>query len=69
MVHQRRRVLQSHRPQIRTRCLCLLDLPDDAQSKAAIASGDYTVMIEGEPVAAEVSVQPFYDPLNERMLS
>jgi 4-methylaminobutanoate oxidase (formaldehyde-forming) len=49
--------------------LCFIDLPDDAQSKAAIASGDYTVMIEGEPVAAEVSVQPFYDPLNERMLS
>jgi glycine cleavage system aminomethyltransferase T len=49
--------------------LCFIDLPDEAQSKAAIASGDYTVMIEGEPVAAEVSVQPFYDPLNERMLS
>jgi 4-methylaminobutanoate oxidase (formaldehyde-forming) len=49
--------------------LCFIDLPDDAQSKAAIASGDYTVMIEGEPVAAEVSVRPFYDPLNERMLS
>jgi hypothetical protein len=26
-------------------------------------------MIEGEPIAAEVSVQSFYDPLNERMLS
>jgi 4-methylaminobutanoate oxidase (formaldehyde-forming) len=49
--------------------LCLLDLPAGAQGKAAIASGEYTVMIEGEPIAAEVSVQSFYDPLNERMLS
>jgi len=49
--------------------LCFIDLPADAQSKAAIASGKYTVMIEGEPIAAEVSVQSFYDPLNERMLS
>jgi len=49
--------------------LCFIDLPDDAQSKAAIASGEYTVMIEGEPIAAEVSIQSFYDPLNERMLS
>jgi hypothetical protein len=26
-------------------------------------------MIEGVPIAAEVSMQSFYDPLNERMLS
>jgi glycine cleavage system aminomethyltransferase T len=49
--------------------LCFIDLPTGAQDKAAIASGEYAVMIEGEPIAAEVSVQPFYDPLNERMLS
>jgi hypothetical protein len=44
-------------------------LPADTQSKAAITSGKYTVVIEGEPIAAEVSLQSFYDPLNERMLS
>jgi 4-methylaminobutanoate oxidase (formaldehyde-forming) len=49
--------------------LCFIDLPAGAQGKAAIASGDYTVMIEGVPIAAEVSMQSFYDPLNERMLS
>ena len=49
--------------------LCFIDLPAGAQGKAAIESGEYTVMIEGEPEAAEVSVQSFYDPLNERMLS
>jgi glycine cleavage system aminomethyltransferase T len=49
--------------------LCFIDLPAATQGKAAIASGEYTVMIEGEPIAAEVSMQSFYDPLNERMLS
>ena len=49
--------------------LCFIDFPADAQSKAAIPPGEYTVMIEGEPIAGEVSMQPFYDPLNERMLS
>ena len=42
--------------------LCFIDLAADPQSKAAIALGEYTVMIEGDPIAAEVSVRSFYDP-------
>jgi len=49
--------------------LLFFELTAGAQGKAAIASGDYAVMIEGVPIAAEVSMQSFYDPLNERMLS
>jgi 4-methylaminobutanoate oxidase (formaldehyde-forming) len=49
--------------------LCFINLPVGARSKSAIVSGEYAVMIEGEPIAAQVSVRSFYDPDNERMLS
>ena len=49
--------------------LCLIDVPVDAHGKTVLPAGDYAVMIEGESIPAEVSVRPFYDPRNERMLS
>ena len=49
--------------------LCLIDVPVDAQGKTVLPAGHYAVMIEGESIPAEVSVRPFYDPRNERMLS
>jgi 4-methylaminobutanoate oxidase (formaldehyde-forming) len=49
--------------------LCLIELPIDARAEAATIATHYSVMIEGNPVSAEVSLIPFYDAKNERMLS
>ena len=49
--------------------LCLIDFPSMRKGKTVLPAGDYAVMIEGESIPAEVSVRPFYDPRNERMLS
>ncbi len=49
--------------------LCLIELPIDAGAEAATVATHYSVVIEGNPVSAEVSLIPFYDAKNERMLS
>ena len=49
--------------------LCLLDLPMSELDTPMLQKSDYTVMIEGEPVKACVSLAPFHDAKNTRMLS
>ncbi|WP_291732060.1 FAD-dependent oxidoreductase [Leisingera sp. F5] len=49
--------------------LCLLTLPDGETDKAAVEIGQFTVLVEGQSIAADVSLTPFYDPQSKRMLS
>jgi heterotetrameric sarcosine oxidase gamma subunit len=49
--------------------LCFVSLPDGATAKKAIEDGQYTVMVEGQQISADVSLTPFYDPTSKRMLS
>jgi 4-methylaminobutanoate oxidase (formaldehyde-forming) len=49
--------------------LCLIDLRINAAAKGGTIDKHYSVVIEGNPVSAEVSLMPFYDEKNERMLS
>ncbi len=48
--------------------LCLVSLPDGTTDKASIETGEYSVLVEGREVPAEVSLTPFYDPQSKRML-
>ena len=48
--------------------LCFVDLPDGEVNKQTIENGVYTVRVEGKPVAADVSLTPFYDPNSQRMI-
>jgi glycine cleavage system aminomethyltransferase T/glycine/D-amino acid oxidase-like deaminating enzyme len=49
--------------------LGFIEPPKGVCNKAALTPGNYSVMIEGQAIPAEVSTQPFYDVNNERMLS
>ncbi len=49
--------------------LCLISLPDGETNKRAIHNGDYSVMVEGRQIAADVSLAPFYDPDSKRMFA
>ena len=49
--------------------LCLLDLPLSELDKHMLENANYAVMIEGEEVEACVSLVPFHDANNTRMLS
>jgi heterotetrameric sarcosine oxidase gamma subunit len=49
--------------------LCFVSTPDGATTKQSLGAGDYTVMVEGEAIEADVSLNPFYDPKSTRMLS
>ena len=49
--------------------LCLLSLPDGATEKSAIENASYSVVVEGNQIAAEISLKPFHDPRSTRMLS
>ncbi len=49
--------------------LALIDLPKGLNDKKDIARGNYTVMIEGKAAEATISLKPFFDPDNSRMLS
>ena len=49
--------------------LCFVSLPKGSKNKHAIEDGDYAVMVEGQKIAAEVSLTPFYDPAGKRMLA
>nr|WP_309504182.1 FAD-dependent oxidoreductase [uncultured Roseovarius sp.] len=48
--------------------LCLISPADGSNGKAGLAEGQYSVLVEGREVPATVSLQPFYDPKNARML-
>ena len=45
--------------------LCLISGAD----KQTLSNGEYTVMIEGQAYACDVSLTPFYDPKSKRMLT
>ncbi|WP_254695210.1 glycine cleavage T C-terminal barrel domain-containing protein [Leisingera sp. NJS201] len=49
--------------------LCLLTLPEGEIEKAAVENGQFTVLVEGQSVEADVRLTPFYDPQSKRMLS
>ncbi|KIC22693.1 MULTISPECIES: GcvT family protein [unclassified Leisingera] len=49
--------------------LCFLTLPEGETDRAAAAAGDFTVLVEGKRIAADVSLTPFYDPDSKRMLA
>ncbi len=49
--------------------LCFVSLPADRTDKNAIEDGDYAVMVEGQKIAADVSLTPFYDPTSKRMFA
>ncbi|WP_299846469.1 FAD-dependent oxidoreductase [uncultured Roseovarius sp.] len=48
--------------------LCLVNLFEGETSNSALETGSYAVMVEGSAIAADVSLSPFHDPKNERML-
>ncbi len=48
--------------------LCLVQLPGQENGGAAIPDGHWSVRVEGQDYAAEVSLKPFYDPQSARML-
>jgi len=49
--------------------LALVSLAADAAGKNSLESGDYTVLVEGQSYAATLSLTPFYDPKNARMMA
>ncbi|KIC39727.1 GcvT family protein [Leisingera sp. ANG-M7] len=49
--------------------LCFLTLPEGQTGKAAAADGNFTVLVEGKSIEADVSLRPFYDPQSKRMLA
>ena len=49
--------------------LSFVELPEGTSDKSSLIEGNYTVMVEGRAIEAEVSLQPFYDATNTRMLS
>jgi len=48
--------------------LCFVNLSDGKTNKQSIENGSYTVLVEGEEIAADVSLSSFYDPKSERMI-
>ncbi len=48
--------------------LCLVSLPEGEADKASLCVGEFSVMVEGEKIAADVSLTPFYDPKSQNML-
>ncbi len=48
--------------------LCLISVPDVENDKQSIETGNYSVMVEGKEIAADISMKPFYDPKSKRML-
>lgn len=48
--------------------LCLISLAQGEADKNSLATGRYSVMVEGQEIAAELSLVPFHDPQSERML-
>lgn len=49
--------------------LCLISLGEGETDKQKLVYGDYSVLVEGEEIAAELSLKPFYDPDSKRMLN
>jgi 4-methylaminobutanoate oxidase (formaldehyde-forming) len=48
--------------------LCLISLAQGEANKNSLTMGRYSVMVEGQEIAAELSLVPFHDPQSERML-
>lgn len=48
--------------------LCLISPPAGKTGRAALDSGDYAVVVEGQEIDAVVSSTPFYDPKSQNML-
>lgn len=46
-----------------------MSLPEGETTKAAVEKGQFTVLVEGKSIEADVSLTPFYDPQSKRMLS
>ena len=49
--------------------LCLISLPEGEHAHAKIEAGNFTVLVEGREIPAEISRTPFHDPESKRMLS
>ncbi|MCV2864585.1 GcvT family protein [Albidovulum sediminicola] len=49
--------------------LCLLYPPTELSGRQALMDGQYSVLVEGRKISAEISLAPFYDPANARMLA
>lgn len=48
--------------------LCMLK-PKMGATRASVAEGTYTVLVEGKEIPATVSLRGSYDPRSERLLS
>ncbi|MFT5631082.1 MAG: glycine cleavage system aminomethyltransferase T/glycine [Gammaproteobacteria bacterium] len=48
--------------------LCMISLTQGETDKISLAAGSYSVMVEGQEIVAELSLTPFHDPQNKRML-
>ena len=48
--------------------LCLVSPPEGETTRASVPTGCWSVRVEGQEIAAEISLKPFYDPKNTRML-
>ena len=48
--------------------LCLISAPKGGTGQTKVAEGTCAVRIEGRDIPAELSLTPFYDPKNTRML-
>ena len=49
--------------------LCVLELPQGSTNKQCLEDGSYTVLIEGEEYAANVSLKSAFDPLYQKLRS
>ncbi len=49
--------------------LCVLELPQGSTNKQCLEDGSYTVLIEGEEYAANVSLKSAFDPLHQKLRS
>lgn len=48
--------------------LCLLNAPAGETGRDAAGKGQFTVLVEGREIEADISLSPFYDPDSKRML-
>ncbi|MDG2339829.1 MAG: FAD-dependent oxidoreductase, partial [Paracoccaceae bacterium] len=48
--------------------LCFVSLPNGETEKSSLEQGDYSVMVEGKRIEADLSITPFYDPKSRNML-
>ena len=48
--------------------LCFVNMPEGGAGRGSLKDGAYSVMVEGRAVPADLSLSPFHDPKNARML-